>query len=243
MTESVIYSVAKLGKRHFWVVGKTDAIYGAYGPPIAEGTATQKEEALDAVRKVIAERGIENATEVFAYYAKSYKKYRREAENPREPQTATFQDRDYLWEDGSYDSDQTGEHVMNWKKRQVAKVTRQYVFLSPEYDMGSRIRLDREALERDGHATSRAAGWGDDYYTEAGLHAHLAEIEERERLSRERWAAEAEKLRVSLIGKDCVFCGSSPDTYTFDNHPTCRPCFRKTHGYYRVPSNVIIHNA
>jgi hypothetical protein len=236
-----VYSAAKIGKRYFWVLQDGSNIYDPCKDALAEGFAPTKEDAMAAIGQAAKELGVE-ATEGRAGWAASYKKYWRDGKDVFQKhdttKTAMFQGLSYIWRLSHYDYD--NKDVYEWEKEPVARVTNKYVFIYPKHGHGSCMRLDRAALERAGHTTSRAEGWGEDFYTETGRQAKAADMEDKERRKREEQAKWAEKLRVSLIGKECVFCSGPPDYYTNDKHPTCEPCCRKARGYYRVPANVII---
>jgi hypothetical protein len=217
-------------------------IYDPHRDALAEGFAPTKEAALEAIGKAVAELGVE-ANQGFSYYATSYKKHWRDrAKSKAEPETSTFQGSPHIWRNGSYFDDQDGKYVSYWKTHQVIKVTNKCVFVYQE-DSDSNARLDRAALEQNGAVS---VGYYH-YYTEAGRQAAIAEEGEKERrrqeqqaTQRERRAKRDEETRLSLIGKECIFCGDTPDRYTEDKAPACSPCHKKAQGYYIVPRGVYL---
>jgi hypothetical protein len=251
-----VISAGKVGKRFFWVVLPSRDVW-ITDNALAEGFESSKEEALEAARAAAARLGVDAGTGPSYTATGFYKRYRstgrgstRSRQN--EPETAIFLGSPYLWIHDSGWTDM-GQRYDDWKKHVITRVTAKYVFVLDDWgtlegepdksrypEVERYKRLDRIALEQDGRVRIRGYGSCDTYYTDAGRADRVAELAETERLRLELCAKRAEELRVSLLGKVCVFCSAAPETYTVDRHPSCRPCYRAHDGYYRMPSNVIV---
>jgi hypothetical protein len=96
------------------------------------------------------------------------------AANP--PKQSGVADHGALWAYHAYYGDM-GAPDRGWAEHRIVRKTRKYIWLASEYDEdGAQFRLDREALERDGHA------WGgqrfrdrNDYYTLEAMKAYEAD--------------------------------------------------------------------
>jgi hypothetical protein len=255
------YSAAFVKKQqYYWaVLSPYTTLRRSSDDALAEGYESTKEDAWAAAKKAARALGIpvvkSYATDAGHFHYNHRGGKEAAAAKPKKPipnptgitRTGTFQGSPLIWAKSfSYD-EETCERTPCWGQRQVVKVTNKYVFVF-QGAWSSDARLDRAALERDGfiqgsgHWSSRET-----YFTEVGRQADLAKEAEKERQRQaehaiwlEQKAKRDEETRLSLIGKECIFCGDTPDRYTEDKAPACSPCHKKARGWYHVPANMIV---
>jgi hypothetical protein len=217
---------------------------------LAEGYEPTKEASWTAAENAVLDLGIRairggvSDAKFFHYHHRGGKEARKVKPPPNmdgPPSLTTFQGSPCLYRHYHYQAEFDREEFDIWKEHLVVRVTPKFVFVFMG-EWASLCRLDRDKLERDGVAQGGGKHVWDWFYTSSGRDTYIAAAEARKQKEREERARRTEELRQALVGKTCVFCGTEPETFTADQYPTCRPCYRQNNGHYRLaPGHTIIN--
>jgi hypothetical protein len=233
------FNAGKIGQQqYYWVVMPPDAgRLEKSDDPLAEGFAATADEAWSTAWKASIDLGLRAkkgyaTTAVNFHYShrggKEAAQARKRTPKPKDTsETATFLGSPYLWRHARWTDDMTGEYESSWIKHAVVRVTDKSVFIL-SHASGHRDptdtykRLDRAALERDGHAANKSNHRSErDYYTEAGKAACIAEMDERKREQAVAQAEADERNRLFLLNNPCAYCGGPADRFGMAHYKAC----------------------